>query len=81
MLCVFYWACEVVWISFRPSEPDTRVRIPTGPFFLSFNTSIKMLEKDRADIEKIQYQLHSLPHSPQVFNGYVWVTGKTVVFL
>ena len=25
------WAYEVVWISFRPSEPDTGVQIPIGP--------------------------------------------------
>jgi hypothetical protein len=30
--CSFIWAYEVVWISFRPSEPDTGVRIPIGPF-------------------------------------------------
>ena len=25
------WACEVAWISYWPSEPVTRVRIPAGP--------------------------------------------------
>jgi hypothetical protein len=28
------WAYEVVWISFRPSEPDTGVQIPIGSFNL-----------------------------------------------
>jgi hypothetical protein len=27
-------AYEVVWISFRPSEPDTGVQIPIGPLNL-----------------------------------------------
>ena len=36
----YTWACEVVRISYRPSEPVTRVRIPTGPLFFLEGKSI-----------------------------------------
>ncbi len=32
----FIWAHKVVWISYRPSEPVTGVRIPMGPFIIRY---------------------------------------------